>query len=296
MKILGSNEELLEIAHSSGGPGTPMSAPIVSGSSGHPLTLASANHHHHNSKEKSNIREKLRKFFLRRPTMDDLFKKGIIKNEPVFGSTLRELHMNDDSEVPLFVLKCIKEIEKGEFLKTDGVYRQSGNLSTIQKIRLQVDQGNLAILETVDDVHVLTGALKLFFRELKEPLIPWEFVDRLIAASGLNAKKQKVKQLREVITKEMPPAHKATLAALLRHLVKVTEFKEYNRMQVPNLAIVFGPTLMWPPSSLVSQNLALDMMQQNIVVEALLNNVQHIFWSESKKNRVYLVTNEMHSD
>ena len=45
-----------------------------------------------------------------------------------------------------------------------------------------MDQGNLAILETVDDVHVLTGALKLFFRELKEPLILWEVVDKLLMA------------------------------------------------------------------------------------------------------------------
>ena len=89
---------------------------------------------------KSNIREKLIRFFLRRPTMDDLFKKGIIRNEPVFGSTLRELEANSDSNspVPNFVTKCIAEIEKGDLLQTDGVYRQSGNLSTVQKIRLQV--------------------------------------------------------------------------------------------------------------------------------------------------------------
>ena len=54
------------------------------------------------------------------------------------------------------------------------MYRQSGNLSVVQRLRLQIDQGNLAVLDTVDDVHVLTGALKLFFRELQEPLIPWE--------------------------------------------------------------------------------------------------------------------------
>ena len=54
------------------------------------------------------------------------------------------------------------------------MYRQSGNLSVVQRLRLQIDQGNLAVLDSVDDVHVLTGALKLFFRELQEPLIPWE--------------------------------------------------------------------------------------------------------------------------
>jgi Flp pilus assembly protein protease CpaA len=67
------------------------------------------------------------------------------------------------------------------------------------------------------------------------------------------------------------------LFVLLRHLLRVTEYKDLNRMQIPNLAIVFGPTLMWPPSSLVTQNLALDMMQQNIIVETLLNNAQQIF-------------------
>ena len=82
----------------------------------------------------------------------------------------------------------------------------------------------------------------------------------------------------------MPTAHRATLTALLRHLLRVVEQKEHNRMQIPNLAIVFDPTLMWPPPSTnggnailqSQQNLALDMMQQNVIVETLLNNAQHI--------------------
>ena len=53
---------------------------------------------------KSNIREKLIRFFLRRPTMDDLFKKGIIRNEPVFGSTLRELEANSEGSLKYSLL------------------------------------------------------------------------------------------------------------------------------------------------------------------------------------------------
>lgn len=246
--------------------------------------------------QRINIKEKLLKFFLRRPAMEDLFKRGIMKNEPVFGSTLKELQAAEQLQqqqqqppaasthddllkdwVPQFVRRCVGRIESGDHLKTDGVYRQSGNLSTIQKIRLQVDQGNLAVLESVDDVHVLTGALKLFFRELKEPLIPWEIVDRLLLAANHQSKKQRLKQLKSLVNQGMPPAHRTTLAFLLRHLVRVTEHKDRNRMQFSNLAIVFGPTLMWPPTHLVSHNLALDMMQQNIIVEALLTNVAHIF-------------------
>ena len=262
---------------SSGAAPPPLSTPTSSSGSGLNLNSLAAAAASAPPPNRGNIREKLRKFFLRRPTMDDLFKKGIIKNEPVFGSTLRDLELVDDTEVPLFVKKCIAEIEKGEFLKADGVYRQSGNLSHIQKIRLQVDQGNLASLESVDDVHVLTVALKLFFSELKEPLIPWDCVDRLLVASSSSSRKHKVRQIKESLA-TMPTAHRATLCLLLRHLIKVTEFQDMNRMQIPNLAIVFGPTLMWPPPNLMaSQNLALDMMQQNIIVETLLNNVQHMF-------------------
>jgi hypothetical protein len=42
--------------------------------------------------------------------------------------------------VPIFVTDIIKEIEnKG--LDMDGIYRISGNLAEVQKVRIQVDQG-----------------------------------------------------------------------------------------------------------------------------------------------------------
>jgi len=255
LKLLTSSKDA---AAATGGPDSPnvVSTPLV--------------------KEKLKIREKLLKFFLRRPNVEDLMKRGIIKNEPVFGSTLTLLAKADHSDVPMFVKKCIQIIEsKPEYLSTDGVYRQSGNLSTVQRLRLQVDHGNPAVLENVDDIHVLTGALKLFFRELKEPLIPWDAVERLMAVCNLPSNKAKVKGLKEVVHKLTAP-HQATLIALLRHLEKVTTYKEVNRMAVSNLAIVFGPTLMWPPAHLTNTNMALNMMQQNMIVEALITNLQSI--------------------
>ena len=48
---------------------------------------------------KQGIKDRLLKFFLRRPTMDEVFKRGILKNPPVFGSTLEELHRTDFPQV-----------------------------------------------------------------------------------------------------------------------------------------------------------------------------------------------------
>jgi hypothetical protein len=87
------------------------------------------------------LRDKLRKFFVRRPTVDSLVKKGIWKDEPVFGCHLSALCHADESTVPKFVKQVIQLIEsKQENMKADGIYRASGNLSQIQKIRCQVNR------------------------------------------------------------------------------------------------------------------------------------------------------------
>ncbi|XP_032794674.2 rho GTPase-activating protein 12 isoform X3 [Daphnia magna] len=223
-----------------------------------------------------NLRDKLRKFFVRRPTVDTLVRKGIWKDEPVFGCHLSALCHADESTVPKFVQQVIQLIEsKLENMKADGIYRASGNLSQIQKIRCQVDQYNWAILEIEDDVHVLTGCLKLFFRELKEPLIPCPLFERALQATNYQGPNpERIRRYREII-ESLPTENYDTLQYLLRHLLKITEYREHNRMHISNLAIVFGPTLMW--AATVSNNLALDMMQQNLVVEALLNNYHNIF-------------------
>ena len=96
----------------------------------------------------------------------------MIAAEPVFGSSLAEICKRERSTVPKFVRVCTQVIEE-RGLDADGLYRISGNLSAVQKIRCQVDQDKYAALITEADIHVVSGALKLFFRELHEPVFPW---------------------------------------------------------------------------------------------------------------------------
>ncbi|EEB15025.1 Rho GTPase activating protein, putative [Pediculus humanus corporis] len=221
------------------------------------------------------IKAKLKKFFIRRPTVDSLKKKGIWKDEPVFGCSLEQITKNRNPRVPVFVEKCIECIEsKEENMKTDGLYRASGNLSQVQKIRLEVDQNNLNIMKDEEDVHVLTGSLKLFFRELKEPLIPSKQLEPALLATDKQGRKERIKDFQKIV-KSLPTPNYDTLKFLLQHLLRVKEYHKFNRMNINNLAIVFGPTLMWPEQE--SANMALELMQQNVVIECLLKEYQEIF-------------------
>ncbi|XP_063607320.1 serine/arginine repetitive matrix protein 2-like isoform X4 [Penaeus indicus] len=226
------------------------------------------------------ITDKLLNFIKRRPLKETLEKKGIYK-EAVFGSTLSELHVQDKTTIPIFVLQCINHIEKSvENLRADGLYRISGNAAQIQKIRYEVAQRNYTILSREKEVHNLSGALKLFFRELKEPLIPFANYQDFIQATGSEYRKknQQVEKLTKAV-RQLPVENYDTMKVLLQHLLRVSEYESENRMSISNLAIVFGPCLLWPKIT-NAQDLMTDVMLHNRVIEGLLLDYQKIFSSK----------------
>ncbi|KFD57764.1 hypothetical protein M513_01434 [Trichuris suis] len=190
---------------------------------------------------KQSILDKLVRFLRNRPSIEFLKEKGIYKPEPVFGSSLIEICRREKSTVPKFVAVCTSLIEE-RGLETDGLYRMSGNLSQIQKIRCSIDQEKYSLLINESDIHVITGTLKLFFRELQEPLFPMFLVKDFMSAIKLQNAKLRFKAFKELVAR-MPVPHHNTLNVLLIHLLRVAQNSAKNRMQVHNLAIVFGPTL-----------------------------------------------------
>ena len=224
----------------------------------------------------TNIQNLLSKFITNRPSSSDLETRGIIKAPAVFGSTLCTISDSTNSTVPEFVKKCISVIEsKDENMKTQGLYRHAGRLSFVQKVRFEVDQGNLDFLHKAESIHVLTGSLKLFFRELKDPLIPWGIVEKLMPILQLSNDHEKMETVKSII-QQMSAPHYDTLFFLLKHLNNVTLYEDENMMDETNLGIVFGPTLMLPPATMTTVNIATNMVAQNKIVELLIANLQSI--------------------
>ncbi|XP_061444863.1 rho GTPase-activating protein 27 isoform X2 [Rhineura floridana] len=224
--------------------------------------------------DSSKVRNKLRKLLQRRPTLQSLRERGYIKDQ-VFGCHLQVLCDREKSTVPQFVRQCISTVEK-RGLDIDGLYRISGNLATIQKLRYKVDRDERLDLDDGrwDDVHVITGALKLFFRELPEPLFPFSHFDKFIAAIKITEPSRRSHRLRELVN-SLPPANHNTMRVLFQHLCRVIELREENRMSVQSIAIVFGPTLLKPEAE--EGNMTMHMVFQNQIVEQILSQYSYIF-------------------
>ncbi|XP_062415126.1 rho GTPase-activating protein 12b isoform X7 [Pungitius pungitius] len=226
------------------------------------------------SSDQKKTRLKLKKFLTRRPTYQAVRDKGYIKDQ-VFGCSLTSLCQRETTSVPNFVTMCIDHVENTG-LDVDGLYRVSGNLAVIQKLRFAVNHD-----ETVDlndskweDIHVTTGALKMFFRELPEPLFTYGSFDDFVDAIKCSDYKQRLNSIKELI-KKLPNPNHDTMQGLFKHLRRVIDHGEANRMTTQSVAIVFGPTLLRPETE--TGNIAVHMVYQNQIVELILLEYDSIF-------------------
>ncbi|XP_023865921.1 rho GTPase-activating protein 12 isoform X3 [Salvelinus sp. IW2-2015] len=219
-------------------------------------------------------RHKLMKFLTRRPTLQAVRDKGYIKDQ-VFGCSLSDLCQGENASVPSFVTMCIDHVENNA-LNVDGLYRVSGNLAVIQKLRFAVNHDEKVDLEEGkwEDIHVTTGALKMFFRELPEPLFTYNLFHDFVNAIKIPDYVQRVQSIKELV-KRLPKPNQDTMQALFKHLRKVIDHGEENRMTTQSVAIVFGPTLLRPETE--TWNMAVHMVYQNQIVELILLEYEGIF-------------------
>ncbi|XP_023607982.1 rho GTPase-activating protein 12 isoform X9 [Myotis lucifugus] len=147
------------------------------------------------SSEQKKNKKNLKKFLTRRPTLQAVREKGYIKG-----------------------------------LDVDGIYRVSGNLAVIQKLRFAVNHE-------------------------QEP-------------------RQRVTAVKDLI-KQLPKPNQDTMQILFRHLKRVIENGEKNRMTYQSIAIVFGPTLLKPEKE--TGNIAVHTVYQNQIVELILLEINSIF-------------------
>ncbi|XP_047236113.1 rho GTPase-activating protein 25 [Girardinichthys multiradiatus] len=148
--------------------------------------------------------------------------------------------------VPILVQKCADFIiEHG--LNEEGIFRLPGQDNTVKQFRDAFDAGERPSFPSETDVHTVASLLKLYLRELPEPVVPWsQYHDFLDCTHLLDPCSQEGWEKLEKQIALLPRANYNILSYVCRFLFEVQRHSNVNKMNVENLATVMGINLLKP--------------------------------------------------
>ncbi|XP_034539532.1 rho GTPase-activating protein 22-like [Notolabrus celidotus] len=166
----------------------------------------------------------------------------------VFGQRLEETVLYERRYgmrlVPLVVEQCVTFI-RDRGLQEVGLFRQPGQASLVKELQEAFDAGERPSFDSNTDIHTVASLLKLYLRQLPEPLVPYKrYQDFLLCGQKLMSDhKQGLSELRHLLH-ELPVANFNLLNFICQFLNDVQSYSSSNKMSSQNLATVFGPNIL----------------------------------------------------
>ncbi|XP_066123393.1 rho GTPase-activating protein 25 isoform X2 [Saccopteryx bilineata] len=165
----------------------------------------------------------------------------------VFGQRLNETVAYEQKFgphlVPILVEKCAEFIRE-HGLNEEGIFRLPGQDNLVKQLRDAFDAGERPSFDRDTDVHTVASLLKLYLRDLPEPVVPWSQYDgfllcgQLMNADEAKAQQELIKQL-----SLLPRDNYSLLSYTCRFLHEIQLNCAVNKMSVENLATVIGVNL-----------------------------------------------------
>lgn len=187
-----------------------------------------------------------------------------------FGASLEAIKLHHGEVIPPILRQCVRYLDNPDALEVEGIFRRSPNVQTIKKMKQDVDDG---IMIEFSDPHQAAVLLKTFLRELKQPLLTYELYELVIDFQRTPKDKQ-LKQAYTIVNERLPEDNYNILKYIIVFLSKVMEREDLNKMTASNLAVVFGPNLIWPENKTIS---LADIGPINSFTQYLLQNHSKIF-------------------
>ncbi|XP_030922297.1 protein FAM13A isoform X2 [Geospiza fortis] len=199
----------------------------------------------------------------------------------VFGVSLLELQQQGLSKngIPIVVWNIVEYLTQ-HGMTQEGLFRVNGSMKMVEQLRLQYERGEEVELVKDGDVYSAASLLKLFLRELPDGIITSALHPRFIQLyQDSRNDMQKESYLKELL-KELPEAHYSLLKYLCQFLVKVAEHHIENRMNLGNLATVFGPNCFHVRSGFEGMK---ELEICNKIMTKMLENYNTLFELEGLK-------------
>ncbi|XP_059217865.1 uncharacterized protein LOC106086047 isoform X2 [Stomoxys calcitrans] len=178
----------------------------------------------------------------KKPTEDEVeqARNHILRNS-MFGNTIEEVMLLQKDKFPFRKLPWIQTTLSEHVLllngkQTEGIFRVSADVDEVNCLKNRLDRWEVPDYKnTMVDAHAPASLLKLWYRELYDPLIPDELYDECVNTEDPDKAK--------AIVDRLPELNKLVLTYLIHFLQQFShpDVVSATKMDSSNLAMVFAP-------------------------------------------------------
>ncbi|XP_069674699.1 uncharacterized protein RhoGAP93B isoform X2 [Periplaneta americana] len=176
----------------------------------------------------------------RKPTVEEIDQARLqIFRPSMFGNTLEEVMALQKERFPHRKLPWVQSTLSEEVLRlqgaqTEGIFRVSADVDEVNSLKNRIDHWELP--NDITDAHAPASLLKLWYRELYEPLIP----DSMYAEC---VNHHADPEMSVALVQRLPEINRLVLCYLIRFLqiFARTEVVQVTKMDASNLAMVMAP-------------------------------------------------------
>ncbi|XP_014681640.1 PREDICTED: rho GTPase-activating protein 44-like isoform X3 [Priapulus caudatus] len=214
-------------------------------------------------------------------SLEDLMPKlqhweGMFLQKPVYDVLLEDHLKATNREIAEVIEECVCAIlDLG--VSEEGLFRIAGSAAKIKKLRAEFDSGTPDLTDY--DIHCVCGALKLYLRILPEPLLTFTHYDEWMNANRLEDPDKRLQALWTVCNK-LPRCNYNNFKYLIKFLAKVAAESDLNKMTPSNIAIVFGPNLIYADNN-DGMNVHTSG-QQSLIIETFISHADWFFPGDIK--------------
>uniref|UniRef100_A0A0K0EG88 Rho-GAP domain-containing protein n=1 Tax=Strongyloides stercoralis TaxID=6248 RepID=A0A0K0EG88_STRER len=162
----------------------------------------------------------------------------------LFGGTVEEYCFVKGCLIPPIIISCVEAI-RDNALDMQGIFRISATNGDIMTLRDQFEKGDDPLKNGIksSDIHAICGLLKLYLRELREPMIPFSMFDYCVESWKTNNMDQFLECIQKIFF-DLPQPVWLTLRYLFAFFDHICEHSSNNCMDAHNLSICLGPSIL----------------------------------------------------
>ncbi|KAI8899150.1 Rho GTPase activation protein [Globomyces pollinis-pini] len=174
----------------------------------------------------------------------------------VFGDTLERIMerqaKDTDQDLPVVLTFLVDNIVKLEGHRSEGIFRVPGDAEGVSDLRCRIEKNDYNF-DHITDPNIPSSLLKLWLRELEEPLIPAEYYSACITVGQMLDDKEKAEGAYKAawdIVENLPDINAGVCKYMIGFLKMVgkPENQPVTKMSPANIAMVFAPNFLRCPS------------------------------------------------